>query len=76
MLEGLTPPPKATPQCKLGGLRDELDRADQKILDDALANIEDWPTEVLVRELRKHGLTIGRETVRAHRKGDCACVSR
>jgi hypothetical protein len=76
MLEGLTPPPKTTPQCKLGGLRDELDKTDQKILDDALANIEDWPTEVLVRELRKHGLTIGRETVRAHRKGDCACVGR
>jgi hypothetical protein len=75
MLEGLTPPAKKPVQCKVTRLRETLDKADQKILDAALANVEDWPTETLVRELRKHGVDVGRETVRAHRRGDCLCVS-
>ena len=75
MLEGLTPPAKKPLQCKLSRLREGLDKSDQKILDDAVANVEDWPTETLVRELRKHGLDVGRETIRAHRRGDCVCVS-
>jgi hypothetical protein len=75
MLEGLTPPVKRPLQCKLSRLRGALDKADQKILDDAVANTEDWPTETLVRELRRFGLDVGRETVRAHRRGDCLCVS-
>ena len=76
MLEGLTPPQRKPLVCKLGGMREGLDKADQKILDDALANTEDWPTETLVRELRKRGLDAGRNTVRAHRRGDCLCVSK
>jgi hypothetical protein len=75
MLEGLTPPAKKPLQCKLSRLREGLDKSDQKILDDAVGNIEDWPTDTLVRELRKFGLDVGRETVRAHRRGDCLCVS-
>ena len=76
MLERMTPPPRKPVLCKLGGLRDGLDKSDQKILDDALLNTEDWPAETLVRELRKHGLDVGRETIRAHRRGDCLCVSK
>ena len=76
MLEGLTPPAKKPLQCKLSRLREALDKSDQKILDDAVANIEDWPTETLVRELRRFGLDVGRETIRAHRRGDCLCVSK
>jgi hypothetical protein len=75
MLEGLTPPARKPLQCKLSRLREGLDKSDQKILDGAVANVEDWPTETLVRELRKHGLDVGRETIRAHRRGDCVCVS-
>jgi hypothetical protein len=75
MLEGLTPPAKKPLQCKLSRLREGLEKSDQKILDGAVANVEDWPTETLVRELRKHGLDVGRETIRAHRRGDCVCVS-
>jgi hypothetical protein len=75
MLEGMTPPERKPLQCKLTRLRDGLDKSDQKILDDAVANTEDWPTETLVRELRKHGLDVGRETIRAQRRGDCVCVS-
>ena len=75
MLEGLTPPPKKPLQCKLSRLRETLEKSDQKILDEAVANTEDWPTETLVRELRKHGFELGRETLRAHRRGDCLCVS-
>jgi hypothetical protein len=76
MLEGLTPPPRKPLQCKLATVRDGLDKSDQKILDEALANVEDWPHETLVRELRKRGVDVGRETVRAHRRGDCLCVSK
>jgi hypothetical protein len=75
MLEGLTPPAKKPLQCKLSRLREGLDKSDQKILDEAVANTEDWPTETLVRELRKHGVDVGRETIRSHRRGDCLCVS-
>ena len=59
-------------QCKMWVLRDGLSPSDQKILDVALADSESWPIETLTRELRKRGLQIGRETIRAHRKGDCA----
>ncbi len=76
MLEGLTPPAKKPLQCKLSRLREALEKSDQKILDEAVANIEDWPTETLVRELRRFGLDVGRETIRAHRRGDCLCVSK
>jgi hypothetical protein len=76
MLEGLTPPAKKPVQCKISRLREGLDKSDQKILDEALANVEDWPTDTLVRELRKHGLDVGRETIRGHRRGDCLCVSK
>jgi hypothetical protein len=76
MLEGLTPPPKKPSQCKLSVLRDGLDKSDQKILDDAMADAELWPTETLVRELRKRGVDVGRETIRNHRRGDCLCVSK
>ncbi len=76
MLEGLTPPAKKPLLCKLSRLREGLDKSDQKILDDAVANTEDWPTDALVRDLRKFGLDVGRETVRAHRRGDCLCVSK
>lgn len=75
LLGGLQPPPKRVPMCKMSAVRATLVQTDQKILDDALANFEDWPTDVLVRELKKRGLDIGRETVRAHRRGDCVCVA-
>jgi hypothetical protein len=76
MLEGLTPPPRKPLQCKLANVRDGLEKSDQKILDDAMANTEDWPAETLVRELRKRGVDVGRETIRSHRRGDCLCVSK
>jgi hypothetical protein len=73
MLEGLTPPQRKPTQCKLGELRDGLDKSDQKILDDALLDVDNWPSETLVRELRKLGFDVGRNTVRNHRRGDCLC---
>jgi hypothetical protein len=76
MLEGLTPPQRKPTQCKLGELRDGLDKSDQKILDDALLDVDNWPSETLVRELRKLGFDVGRNTVRSHRRGDCLCRSK
>jgi len=75
LLGDLTPPPKRVPICKMMQISESLDVADQKILAHALANTEDWPTESLTRELKKRGIDVGRETVRAHRRGDCVCVS-
>ena len=74
LLADMTPPARKASQCKMWMLRDGLDAGDQKILDVALADTESWPTETLTRELRRRGLQIGRETIRAHRKGDCACA--
>ena len=56
-------------------ISEALEKADQIVLADALANIEAWPTESLTRELKKRGVEVGRETIRAHRRGDCVCVS-
>jgi hypothetical protein len=76
MLENMTPKPRGEQKCKMGSLRDGLDKSDQKILDECLANREDWPADLLVRELRKNGLNVGRNTIRAHRRGDCICVTK
>lgn len=74
MLEGLTPPPKRAHICKFANVRSVLSSSDQKILDEAMADTESWPTETLLRELKKRGLDVGRETLRLHRRGDCVCV--
>lgn len=74
MLEDLTPPPKRVHVCKMAEIRDGLIASDQKILDAAMADTESWPTETLMRELKKRGLPVGRETLRLHRRGDCVCV--
>lgn len=76
LLKDLKPPPRKSAICKVWVIRELLDAADQKILDAALADLEAWPHETLMRELRKRGLEIGRETIRHHRRGDCVCVSR
>ena len=75
LLGDMTPPPKRVPVCKIMQISEALDKADQIVLADALANIEAWPTESLTRELKKRGVEVGRETIRAHRRGDCVCVS-
>lgn len=74
LLKDLTPPAKKPFQCKVWFMREGLEEKDRQILDVALADTETWPTETLTRELRKRGLQIGRETIRTHRRGDCACV--
>ena len=74
LLKDLTPPPKKSLNCKVWLILESLDQADQKILEAALSDSEVWPTESLTRELRKRGIEVGRETIRHHRKGDCACV--
>jgi len=75
MLEGMNPPPKSVPMCKIMLVHDSLDPADQKIFLEAVDNVDDWSSDVLARELGKRGLTVGRETIRVHRRGDCRCVS-
>lgn len=74
LLKDLTPPPKRSLNCKVWAIRETLEPADQKIFDAAIADTDVWPVEGLTRELRKRGIEVGRETIRHHRKGDCACV--
>ena len=76
MLEGMEPPPKRVYVCKFAEIREALSPTDQQILDDAMNNTEEWATEPLVRELKRRGLDIGRETLRLHRRALCACVEK
>jgi hypothetical protein len=57
-------------------IHESLSVADQKIFIEAVDNLDDWPTDALARELKKRGVEVGRETIRAHRRGDCVCVAR
>lgn len=59
--------------CKLGALRKSLDESDQKILDDALANVDGFSTNSLYQGLRNLGFDVGYQTVYRHRRGLCAC---
>lgn len=76
ILKDLVAPPKRVPVCKIMAIHDSLDVADQKIFIQAVDNVDEWPAETLARELKRRGVEIGRETIRAHRRGDCVCVSR
>ena len=76
ILKDMVAPPKRVPICKVMAVQDSLEPADEKIFIQAVDNVEEWPTETLWRELKRRGVDIGRETIRAHRRGDCVCVSR
>lgn len=72
MLENLGEP-KSKKLCALARKMFELDKADQKILEDALAN-PDWGNTLLTRRLNELGFVVYRDTLARHRNKECACV--
>jgi hypothetical protein len=72
MLEDMSPPEFVTP-CAVRRILDNLDEADQKILVDALANVEAWGNTPLARALSDRGLRVSEKPIRKHRAKECSC---
>lgn len=72
MLEDMKPILRR-PACKVRTIMDELDVKDREIFDAAVRNVDEWSALTLSAELRKRGLSIGGETIRVHRRGECSC---
>lgn len=73
MLEGLTPPPRASGTCKVETVSRNLDDKDKKILLDAVADQARWPVKKLIQALNERGLQISDTPIYNHRAKTCAC---
>jgi hypothetical protein len=72
MLEGLKPE-KQSAKCKIGRFYDELEPADQKLLDGYLADA-DFSAEQLSAALKQRNIAeIGPTVIRHHRAKSCPC---
>lgn len=71
ILDGLTPIRDITP-CRVTRLILELDTDDAQALQNALVD-ERWSSAGLSNALRKRGLTLAADTLRAHRETRCRC---
>jgi|DEB0MinimDraft_6_1074348.scaffolds.fasta_scaffold26642_5 hypothetical protein len=72
MLENLDqhrPPPK----CKIKRIRDDMDDADQKRLDDAMEDQISWSDYHLFKALVAVGVKVSESTVKRHRQKTCSC---
>lgn len=72
MLEDLNDPKPAEP-CRAITLALELEPADARILLDAYDNPR-WTATALSKALRARGVTLGKDTIRAHREKSCKCL--
>lgn len=72
MLENLGEP-ESKYLCAFAKKVRELDKADQQILEDALANPE-WGNLLLTRRLNELGFKVYRDTLTRHRNKECACA--
>lgn len=72
MLENLGEP-QSKHICRFAMKMRELDEADQKILEEALANPA-WGNMLLTRRLNELGFKVYRDTLTRHRNKECACV--
>jgi hypothetical protein len=72
MLENLGAPPKQSRPCAVRDLIAKLDKKDQEILVEAIANPE-WTAKGLSRELIARGLIISDHPILRHRKKECSC---
>lgn len=72
MLENLGSPVKQIRPCAIRDLVARLDKPDQVILTQAIANPE-WSSKGLARELSARGLSISDHSIIRHRKGECSC---
>lgn len=76
MLEGLEPPKNRTEYCKVKDTMLTLNEADQKILEEALADTERWKHKTLSNALRSKGVNLADTTISKHRLRVCACFRR
>ena len=72
MLEGLAPVVKVSP-CGVRTVTDKLDKADQKILAEAIADYDTWSAHALMVALKRKGITLGDKAIRKHRERVCSC---
>ena len=72
LLSGMTPPVKQT-SCKVRTLLENLEPADAKILEQALADIVTWPARTLQNALGERKIIISDISIGRHRKGQCSC---
>jgi hypothetical protein len=75
MLEGLKP--KTTEEfCGLLRTAMTLDKEDQRILLDAIADTDTWTGNGLWAALKDRGLKLHKGAVNDHRHGRCVCAKR
>lgn len=73
MLEGLKPPQKQHPICKVSFYVKNLKASDQEILQNAVDNKELWPASTLSRELALRTIKISDLSITKHRNKLCSC---
>lgn len=72
MLEGLQPRTVVRP-CAVRSILEGLSDSDQKILRDALGNVDAWSNNGLATALGERGLIISDGPIRKHRSKRCTC---
>lgn len=73
MLEGLEPNKSKSVYCKVAQTLETLEKKDQDILNQALADKEKWSDKGLSNALRERGVSLADTTLSKHRKLICAC---
>lgn len=66
-------PRKRVYSCRVRTVLTELDDADRKILEAAIADTDSWSNNGLADSLRKRGIDLKSEPIRQHRMGSCSC---
>lgn len=67
-----------TPQNKLAScivrtVYETLDKDDQLILNQALADNDSYPADTLALQLKQQNIQISGSMIRKHRRGGCSC---
>ena len=73
--DDLTAETRATHSCKIATIKEKMTAADRKVLDTAMDNLDNVPTEVIIRALNKNpgNPNVGRRVVVKHRDKMCVC---
>jgi hypothetical protein len=72
LLDDLNVPPAKVWTCRVRTLASELEKKDQDIFWEAIANPQ-WKAETLSKALSQKGLSIAGSGITRHRKGQCSC---
>ena len=72
MLEGLQPISDKR-SCRVRTLLNELDEKDAQILADAIKDENRWSASGLSSALSSRRLSLSKDSIAKHRKGNCSC---